>query len=75
MNEERYLVWSHEHGAWWGSGQMGYVQQLSSAGRYTRTEAIRICKRAIPGTAERLGALPELPVREADILEVGAANG
>jgi hypothetical protein len=61
---EPYLIWSHEHGAWWGPGGSGYVTRIGQAGRYSRTEAMRICTRAIPGN---LGALPELPVRLADL--------
>jgi hypothetical protein len=41
---------------------------LGQAGRYSRAEAIDICANAIHGRAESLGALPELPVREADVL-------
>jgi hypothetical protein len=37
------------------------------AGRYSRDAALRICTRAIPGTATRIGALPELPVRLEDV--------
>ena len=68
MAEERdYLIWSHEHGAWWAAGR-GYARWLSEAGRYTRTEAIRISANAIPGTANRIGALPELPARLEDVM-------
>jgi hypothetical protein len=65
-----YLIWSHEHGAWWGPGRSGYVRSISKAGRYSREEALRICAEAIPGDAKRLGALPELPVPEADLHEM-----
>ncbi len=57
-----YLIWSHEHGAWCTPGHGGYVRELSRAGRYSRADALTICANAIPGTARRLGALPELPV-------------
>jgi hypothetical protein len=63
---ERYLIYSVEHDAWWGSGGSGYVLSLALAGTYSRAEALDICTRAIPGTASRLGALPELPVRVED---------
>lgn len=63
-----YLIWSHEHGGWWGPGRAGYVRSISKAGRYSRDEALTICAEAIPGDARRLGALPELPVRKADVL-------
>ena len=48
------------------AGRMAKFYSLTAAGRYTRTEAIQICKRAIPGTAIKLGMLPELPVRALD---------
>jgi hypothetical protein len=63
-----YLIWSHEHGAWWRPNRCGYAQRLSEAGRYSRAEALLICTRAIPGTAAREGALPELPVALADVM-------
>jgi hypothetical protein len=65
-----YLVWSHEHGAWWGPGGCGYTPKLSQAGRYSRADALMICTRAIPGTAAREGSLPELPVRLDDLLDM-----
>jgi hypothetical protein len=65
--EEIYLIWSHEHGQWWRPGGHGYTPSPALAGRYNREDALAICIKAIPGTAERLGALPELPVRLADL--------
>jgi hypothetical protein len=38
-----YVVWSNEHSAWWGANRAGYYTHLSSAGRYTRDEAVAIC--------------------------------
>jgi hypothetical protein len=61
---ETYLIWSHEHQAWWGSERCGYVASIGAAGRYSEAEALDICTNSIPGTARRLGALPELPVSE-----------
>jgi hypothetical protein len=63
-----YLIWSNEHGLWWGRGSCGYVQSFADAGRYSRVEALKICANEIPGTAARLGMLPELPVRLVDVL-------
>lgn len=68
--EDLYLVWSHEHRRWWGPGGRGYVTRIPLAGRYTRDQALRICADAAPGNTDALGALPELPVREADLQEV-----
>ena len=65
-----YLVWSHEHSAWWGPGGCGYVRRVSQAGRYTKADALTICADGIPGNATRQGALPQLPVALADVEEI-----
>jgi len=67
MTDDTYLVWSHEHQAWWGPGRCGYVRSLAQAGRYSHAEALTICAQAIPGTSSRMGALPDLPVRLSDL--------
>ena len=64
---DQYLIWSHEHSAWWGPDRCGYVRRISHAGRYSHAEALDICIEAMPGTSTQLGALPELPVRVADV--------
>jgi hypothetical protein len=66
-DDETYLIWSHEHGAWWRDGGYGYTRSLAEAGRVDRAHALNICANAIPGTAHELAALPELPVRLADV--------
>lgn len=38
-----YLVWSNEHGCWWGPNRAGYSRALKDAGVYSRDEALRIC--------------------------------
>lgn len=63
---DAYLIWSHEHRAWWGPNKTGYVRRLSEAGRYSRADALMICTNAIPGA--RGGTLNELPVRLEDML-------
>lgn len=71
MNNDNdlYLIWSHEHAAWWlHSG--GYTKSLTAAGRYNKKSALKICAEAVPGTAAKLGALPELPVRLADVVTI-----
>lgn len=62
-----YYIFSFEHGAWWMAGRRGYTKQLSKAGVYSRIEALQICTKALPGTASRMGAMPELPVPVADV--------
>jgi hypothetical protein len=64
-----YLVWSNEHGGWWKPGGYGYDPGLRSAGRFTRAQAIEICRNALP-TAARVRAISEIPVRLADVNEM-----
>lgn len=64
-----YLVWSNEHGGWWKAGGWGYDAGLNEAGRFSRDEAIRICRQALP-TAMHLGVISEIPVRLADLTEI-----
>lgn len=66
LQRESYLVWSNEHRGWWGPCARGYSPGLGGAGRYTRDQALRICRDAIP-TAGHLGVISEIPVRLADI--------
>lgn len=40
--EERYLVWSNEHRAWWAPEERGYTRSVDRAGRYSRERAISI---------------------------------
>lgn len=65
---DRYLIWSHEHAAWWGPASNGYTRAVTQAGRYTYDDAMDICAAALPGTANRMRAFPELPVREAEAM-------
>ena len=41
-----WVVWSEEHGAWWGPNELGYVKKLAKAGRYSEREAREIERRA-----------------------------
>lgn len=70
---EYYLIWSVEHGAWWGPSCVGYVPGIAQAGRFPRDVALMLCLKAIPGTAARMGALPELPVPLRDVLAFTSA--
>lgn len=74
MTDDTYLIWSHEHAAWWGPGGSGYTTNPLDAGHYSYVDAIAICVKAIPGTADKLGALPELPIRLADIQAIIGRN-
>lgn len=62
--DDDYLIWSHEHSAWWLRDGIGYTTHLDLAGRYTREAALAICTRAMPGAHL---VLSELPVRAADM--------
>lgn len=67
--EPAYLVWSNEHRAWWRGGGWGYTSRLAEAGRYSRVQALDICRTALP-TAMHMRPHPmfaELPVREEDL--------
>jgi hypothetical protein len=44
-----YVVWSNEHRCWWRAGHSGYTTSLSEAGRYSRDEAMKICRGARGG--------------------------
>lgn len=46
MTEKPYLIWSQEHGAWWGRDAMGYTRSILNAGRYSHAEAIQMVKDA-----------------------------
>jgi hypothetical protein len=63
--DEIYLVWSQEKKTWWGADARSYVR-LAQAGRFHRTEAIRLCAGAV--LTAGAGALPELPVRLVDVV-------
>lgn len=44
--DRRWLVWSHQHEAWWKPGSRGYTGDLDAAGRFTAREAADICVKA-----------------------------
>lgn len=35
MSQQQYLIWSHQHNAWWRDGGHGYTTQLTDAGHFT----------------------------------------
>ena len=65
--ERTYLVWSHEHGAWWRPESRGYTTDFNSAGRYPREEALKICALSRDGWGNA-DVPSELPVAEDDAL-------
>ena len=58
MAEEDYLIWSEEHGAWWGPHHYGYTRSMKKAGRYSKEQA-----EAISASANGGGTFCEVPVR------------
>jgi hypothetical protein len=42
MRTPSFLIWSNEHGAWWGPNGCGYTKRREEAGRYVLFEALRI---------------------------------
>jgi hypothetical protein len=64
----KYLVWSNQRQAWWGPGKFGYTNDLNRAGRYSRDEALEICRSAMSGQYKPGGPLPEIAVPLADII-------
>jgi hypothetical protein len=44
--EQEYLIWSIEHTAWWAPAELGYIEDLQRAGRYTKVQAARIVRQA-----------------------------
>lgn len=66
--EDDYLIWSNEHDGWWRQGgPWGYTWEMKSAGRFTREEALKLCKAGVY-TAGHIGRISEIPVRVADII-------
>ena len=41
-----FLVWSEEHGAWWGAARSGYTRSIRDAGRYSLEDAADIVENA-----------------------------
>ncbi len=56
-DDQDYLIWSNQHGRWWGPNSLGYTTIISEAGRYARRSAEVICANANIAIAE--GAEPD----------------
>jgi len=68
-NQGTWLIYSHEHDAWWKPGGWGYTGRQDEAGRYTEEKAREICERAAYGWRD--GQLPPevmVPVDSSDML-------
>lgn len=53
-----FLIWSEEHGRWWGPGECGYTSSIREAGRYYAHAAERICQAANYGGTFHEIAIP-----------------
>lgn len=62
FDADEYLIWSNEHRLWWRANSAGYTRTVESAGRYSRSEALKICSDGWL-VAE---PPPEIPVRIED---------
>lgn len=63
-----WLIWSHEHGAWWGPNRCGYTMNPAAAGRYPMREAVEIC--ALRSTRTRSDDAPnEVIVASPEIIK------
>jgi hypothetical protein len=69
----KYLIWSNEYGAWWRANSRGYTTILSSAGHYTRDDALNICAGARDGWRSA-SAPSEIPVRVDDAAECNSMS-
>lgn len=59
MDNAKYVIWSHDHCAFWRPNSKGYTQALDLAGRYSEDEAREITTRSCPRSwSERSPDLP-----------------
>lgn len=70
--EQIYLIWSNQHKAWWRPERRGYTTSLNAAGRYPRSEAIKICTHSRYGWDGK-DHPSEIPVAEDDVMACKAA--
>jgi hypothetical protein len=64
LKRAEYLIWSHQHGKWWGPAWRGYTSSHRDAGRYSKEEAQEIIAKS------RYGWRPEQPVPPEVAIEV-----
>ena len=51
-DDRRFLIWSHEHHAWWRPAREGYTTDVDAAGQYTAEEAADITLDHFPSGEE-----------------------
>jgi hypothetical protein len=54
LQDTLFLIWSFEHGAWWGPDRRGYTPRLDEAGHYSREDASAIVAMANVVTVEEV---------------------
>jgi hypothetical protein len=55
--EAGWLIWSNDHGTWWGPNRGGYTRVVKDAGRYTLAEAWQIMRARDFRCGSKLGEL------------------
>lgn len=53
MDNEKWLIWSNEHEAWWKPNGNGYTNDRSLAGLYSLSDAIMYLKSANFGLSSK----------------------
>lgn len=61
--ENKWLIWSIEHNAWWGTNRIGYTKSRKLAGRYSEQDAADIVHGA------NIARDDDQPPQEAMVLE------
>jgi hypothetical protein len=69
LEEQKYLVWSNEHKAWWGKDRCGYTRIIANAGRYDRDEALNIAGTRDGGWRLNKGNPDEIAIPEQDAID------
>lgn len=64
--DDRCVIWSNQHRAYWRDNSAGYTVHAAAAGIYSRAEALSIC-RGVRNGFDANRAPDEVPVRLADL--------
>ena len=73
---QKYLIWSNEHNAWWASNAVGgYSKSIEFARRYNRATALEICNYANRAWDVSDTGPDELPIEESIALSLTPQKG